>query len=51
NTNFTLLYEKLCDAIILADCKTQEAIACYCLLKNDLQRARDQKYHEYVQDL
>ncbi|CAG8500816.1 7102_t:CDS:2, partial [Paraglomus occultum] len=31
NTNFTLLYEKLCDAIILADRKTQEAIACYCL--------------------
>ncbi|RHZ80524.1 hypothetical protein Glove_134g262 [Diversispora epigaea] len=30
NTNFTLLYEKLCDAIILADRKTQEAIFCYC---------------------
>ncbi|CAJ0632754.1 3188_t:CDS:2 [Entrophospora sp. SA101] len=26
NDNFTLLYEKLCDVIILADHKTQEAI-------------------------
>ncbi|CAG8575400.1 7867_t:CDS:2, partial [Dentiscutata heterogama] len=31
NANFTLLYEKLCNAIILADRKTQEAIMCYCL--------------------
>ncbi|CAJ0828970.1 13610_t:CDS:1 [Entrophospora sp. SA101] len=31
NDNFTLLYEKLCDVIILADHKTQEAILCYCL--------------------
>ncbi|RHZ74352.1 hypothetical protein Glove_225g75 [Diversispora epigaea] len=30
NTNFTLLYEKFCDAIIIADHKTQEAIFCYC---------------------
>ncbi|RGB24034.1 hypothetical protein C1646_821815 [Rhizophagus diaphanus] len=27
---FSLLYEKLCDAIILADHVTQEAIFCYC---------------------
>ena len=27
---FSLLYEKLCDAVILADCATQEAIFCYC---------------------
>jgi len=27
---FSLLYEKLCDAIILADRATQEAIFCYC---------------------
>ncbi|CAG8796323.1 18238_t:CDS:2, partial [Gigaspora margarita] len=31
NTNFTFLYKNLCDAIILADRKTQEAIMCYCL--------------------
>ncbi|CAG8530251.1 7709_t:CDS:1 [Cetraspora pellucida] len=30
NTNFMFLYEKLCDAIILANCKTQEVILCYC---------------------
>ncbi|CAG8443359.1 11450_t:CDS:2 [Ambispora leptoticha] len=30
NTSFTFLYEKLCNAIILADRKTQEAIFCYC---------------------
>ncbi|CAG8758730.1 21807_t:CDS:10, partial [Gigaspora margarita] len=30
NTSFTFLYEKLCNAIILADRKTQEAILCYC---------------------
>ncbi|CAG8701977.1 2077_t:CDS:1, partial [Ambispora leptoticha] len=30
NTSFTFLYEKLCNAIILADCKIQEAIFCYC---------------------
>ncbi|CAB4382745.1 unnamed protein product [Rhizophagus irregularis] len=27
---FSLLYEKLCDAVILADRATQEAIFCYC---------------------
>ncbi|CAG8660058.1 20907_t:CDS:2, partial [Dentiscutata erythropus] len=27
---FSLLYEKLCDAVILADHATQEAIFCYC---------------------
>ena len=27
---FSLLYEKLYDAVILADCATQEAIFCYC---------------------
>ncbi|CAG8636625.1 6477_t:CDS:2, partial [Acaulospora morrowiae] len=30
NTSFTFLYEKLCNAIFLADRKTQEAIFCYC---------------------
>ncbi|CAG8706505.1 8961_t:CDS:2, partial [Acaulospora morrowiae] len=42
NTNFTLLYEKLCDAIILADRKTQEAIACYCLFGKALSRRRNE---------
>ncbi|CAG8729538.1 43_t:CDS:1, partial [Ambispora leptoticha] len=42
NTNFTLLYEKLCDAIILADCKTQEAIACYCLFGKALIQRRNE---------
>ena len=27
---FSLLYEKLCDAVVLADRATQEAIWCYC---------------------
>ncbi|RGB23105.1 hypothetical protein C1646_775002 [Rhizophagus diaphanus] len=27
---FSLLYEKLCDAVIITDCATQEAIFCYC---------------------
>ncbi|RHZ76212.1 hypothetical protein Glove_200g23 [Diversispora epigaea] len=30
NTNFTFLYEKLCNAIIFANHKNQEAIFCYC---------------------
>ncbi|CAG8504989.1 9188_t:CDS:2, partial [Dentiscutata heterogama] len=30
NNSFTFLYEKLCNAIILADRKIQEAILCYC---------------------
>ncbi|CAG8473072.1 3688_t:CDS:2 [Diversispora eburnea] len=30
NTSFTVLYEKLCNAITLANRKTQEAIFCYC---------------------
>ncbi|CAG8639280.1 12829_t:CDS:2, partial [Acaulospora morrowiae] len=30
NTSFTFLYEKPCNAIILADRKTQEALFCYC---------------------
>ncbi|CAG8724647.1 16347_t:CDS:1, partial [Gigaspora rosea] len=30
NTSFTFLYEKLCNAIFLADRKTQEEIFCYC---------------------
>ncbi|CAG8572693.1 4283_t:CDS:2 [Ambispora leptoticha] len=42
NTNFTLLYEKRCDAIILADCKTQEAIACYCLFGKALIQRRNE---------
>ncbi|CAG8631100.1 18073_t:CDS:2, partial [Acaulospora morrowiae] len=42
NTSFTLLYEKLCDAIILADCKTQEAIACYCLFGKALIQRRNE---------
>ena len=27
---FSLLYKKLCDAVVLADRATQEAIWCYC---------------------
>ncbi|CAG8563283.1 11461_t:CDS:2 [Diversispora eburnea] len=42
NTNFTLLYEKLCDAIILADRKTQEAIVCYCLFGKALIQRRNE---------
>ncbi|CAG8642928.1 9851_t:CDS:2, partial [Ambispora gerdemannii] len=42
NTNFTLLYEKLCDAIILADRKTQEAIVCYCLFGKVLIQRRNE---------
>ncbi|CAG8642961.1 7994_t:CDS:1, partial [Diversispora eburnea] len=42
NTNFTLLYEKLCDAIILADRKTQEAIMCYCLFGKALIQRRNE---------
>ncbi|CAG8771850.1 19613_t:CDS:2 [Gigaspora margarita] len=30
NNSFTFLYEKLCNAIILADHNTQKAILCYC---------------------
>ncbi|CAJ0846441.1 18493_t:CDS:2, partial [Entrophospora sp. SA101] len=42
NDNFTLLYEKLCDAIILADRKTQEAISCYCLFGKALMQRRNE---------
>ncbi|CAG8503406.1 9180_t:CDS:2 [Acaulospora morrowiae] len=42
NTNFTLLYGKLCDAIILADRKTQEAIACYCLFGKAIIQRRNE---------
>ncbi|RIB00408.1 hypothetical protein C2G38_2150884, partial [Gigaspora rosea] len=42
NTNFTLLYEKLCDAIILADRKTQEAIMCYYLFGKALIQRRNE---------
>ncbi|CAG8747768.1 15134_t:CDS:2, partial [Racocetra fulgida] len=42
NANFTLLYEKLCDAIILADRKTQEAIMCYCLFGKALIQRRNE---------
>nr|CAG8671025.1 6600_t:CDS:1 [Entrophospora candida] len=42
NDNFTLLYEKLCDAIILADCKTQEAVLCYCLFGKALMQRRNE---------
>ncbi|CAJ0838278.1 21890_t:CDS:2 [Entrophospora sp. SA101] len=42
NANFTLLYEKLCDAIILADRKTQEAILCYCLFGKALMQRRNE---------
>ncbi|CAG8641174.1 639_t:CDS:1, partial [Dentiscutata heterogama] len=30
NNSFIFLYEKLCNAIILTNYKTQEAILCYC---------------------
>ncbi|CAG8618857.1 21565_t:CDS:2, partial [Dentiscutata erythropus] len=42
NTNFTLLYEKLCDAIILADRKIQESIVCYCLFGKALIQRRNE---------
>ncbi|CAG8477189.1 4144_t:CDS:1, partial [Dentiscutata heterogama] len=42
NANFTLLYKKLCDAIILADHKTQEAIMCYCLFGKALIQRRNE---------
>ncbi|CAG8755048.1 1958_t:CDS:1, partial [Dentiscutata heterogama] len=42
NANFTLLYKKLCNAIILADCKTQEAIMCYCLFGKALIQKRNE---------
>ncbi|CAG8489980.1 4566_t:CDS:2, partial [Scutellospora calospora] len=42
NTNFTLLYEKLCDAIILADRKIQESIICYCLFGKALIQRRNE---------
>ncbi|CAG8681265.1 5662_t:CDS:2, partial [Dentiscutata heterogama] len=42
NANFMLLYEKLCDAIILANCKTQEAIMCYCLFGKALIQRRNE---------
>ncbi|CAG8579899.1 1509_t:CDS:2 [Acaulospora morrowiae] len=42
STIFTLLYEKLCDAMILADRKTQEAIACYCLFGKSLIQRRNE---------
>ncbi|CAJ0760047.1 13403_t:CDS:2, partial [Entrophospora sp. SA101] len=36
NDNFTLLYEKLCDVIILADHKTQEAILFSRILNKEV---------------
>ncbi|RIB24973.1 hypothetical protein C2G38_2167097 [Gigaspora rosea] len=42
NANFTVLYKKLCDAIILADHKTQEAIMYYCLFGKALIQRRNE---------
>ncbi|CAG8710744.1 709_t:CDS:2, partial [Acaulospora morrowiae] len=50
STNFTLLYEKLCDAIILADRKTQEAITCYCLFGKALIQRRNEIASERLVD-
>jgi hypothetical protein len=33
---FSLLYEKLCDVVIFADCVTQKVIFCYCQFEKTL---------------
>ncbi|CAG8848407.1 31264_t:CDS:2, partial [Gigaspora margarita] len=51
NTSFTFLYEKLCNAIILADRKTQEAILCYCNFGKALIQRRNELASEKQVDL
>ncbi|CAG8794343.1 12553_t:CDS:2 [Gigaspora margarita] len=48
---FSLLYEKLCDAVILADRATQEAIFCYCQFGKALIKRRGEIASEKQVDL
>ncbi|CAG8540156.1 16126_t:CDS:2 [Cetraspora pellucida] len=51
NNSFTFLYEKLCNAIILADCKTQEAILYYCNFGKTLIQRHNELVSEKQVDL
>ncbi|CAB5395973.1 unnamed protein product [Rhizophagus irregularis] len=48
---FSLLYEKLCDAVILADRATQKAIVCYCQFGKALIQRRGEIAFEKQVDL